>query len=389
MTTKQAAFHTLEEFDIELGGGVQYCTTIDPAFTNNTTAIAIVSSEEYAPFASVVVASIIENSSSNHYYDIVVLTNDMLQRTRKRIIKQGEEMENVSIRVLDISKMIEGFSFYTWAHFTSNTYYRLLTPDIFVKYKTVLYLDSDTVVNHDIAELLEMNLDGYYLAAAYDTHVVAYCTQQPPLEQRAYNIKELGMQEPEKYFQAGVSLFNIQAIHDNFEEGYLIKQGLANKLRWLDQDLLNKLFYGKIKRLPGHWNVMVANQPQNLDEYYLPLKLRQEYYESRETPYIIHYVGRAMPCYTQQPDLFEYFWKYARLTPFYEILIQKMAIDYSEKLAESVRIQLRRELGNETFSNKARCFFKKMVDALLPKGSRRRIYVKRICFSFQKWGERN
>src|SRR5699024_4916535 len=105
---------------------------------------------------------------------------------------------------------------------------------------------------------------------AYDTHVVAYCTQTPPLEQRSYNIKELGMKDPEQYFQAGVSVFNVKAIRRDFEEGYLIKQGLNHKLRWLDQDLLNKLFYGRILRLPNRWNVMVSNQPQNLDEYYLP-----------------------------------------------------------------------------------------------------------------------
>ena len=387
MATVNVPFHTLEDFDLELSGGIQYCSTIEPAFENHSTAIAIVSSDEYAPFAAVVVASIVENSIEEHFYDIVILTNDMSQRNRFRIINLGEERDNISIRVLDISKMIEGFSFYTWAHFTSNTYYRLLTPDVFEKYEKVIYLDSDTVVNHDVAELFEVDLKNYYLAAAYDTHVVAYCTQKPPLEQREYNIKELGMKNPEEYFQAGVSVFNVKAINKDFGPGYLIKQGSSHKLRWLDQDLLNKLFYGKIKRLPGCWNVMVANQLNNLDEYYLPQDLRQEYYDSRRAPYIIHYVGRAMPCYTQQPDLFEYFWKYARLTPFYEILIQRMAIDYAEKLAESVRIQLRQELGREGLFRYLKRKIRTIVDRLLPKGSKRRIYAKKALFKLKKWGE--
>ncbi|HWP50964.1 MAG TPA: glycosyltransferase family 8 protein [Clostridia bacterium] len=382
---KNSPFHTLEEFDRELSGGVQYCTAIEPAFAGRCAAIALVSSDEYAPFASVVVASILANAAPGNRYDIVVLTNDMLQRNRWRIQKLGEGRENVSIRVLDISKMIEGFSFYTWAHFTSYTYYRLLTPDVFANYDKVVYLDSDIVVNHDIAELFETDLEGYYLAAAYDTHVVSYCTQTPPLEQRAYNVKELGMKDPEQYFQAGVSLFNVTALRRDFEEGYLIKQGLNHKLRWLDQDLMNMLFYSKIRRLPGCWNVMVANQPENLDEYYLPDALRQEYYDSRRNPYIIHYVGRAMPCYTTQPDLFEYFWHYARLTPFYEILVQRMAIDYAEKLAESVRIQLRCELGQETFTQRWKRRCRAVANRLLPKGSKRRIYLKRFLFRFKRW----
>ncbi|MCI8624512.1 MAG: glycosyltransferase family 8 protein [Provencibacterium sp.] len=378
-----APAHTLEEFDVEMSGGIRYCEVIHPVF-ETACAIALVSSDEYAPFAAVTVASILANADPNHAYDIVVLTNDMLQRNRWRIESLAAEMENASVRVLDISQMIEGFSFYTWAHFTSNTYYRLLTPDVFERYEKVIYVDSDVVVNHDIAELFLVDLTGYYLAAAYDTHVVSYCTQDPPLEQREYNIKTLGMEKPEQYFQAGVSLFNITALHRDFEPGYLIRQGMENQLRWLDQDVLNKLFYGKILRLPNRWNVMVNNLPDNLDEYYLPDELREEYYEARRAPYMVHYVGRAMPCYTTKPDLFEYFWKYARLTPFYEILIQRMAIDYAEKLAQSVRIQLRQELHRETFSEKWRRRIWSFTNRVLPQGSKRRFCVKKLLSVFRK-----
>lgn len=385
MTEKNAPFHTLDEFDVEYSGGVQYCTQIQPIFDKKAAVIVLVSSDEYAPFASVVVASIIANASTDHQYDIVILTDNMLQRNQWRIQRQADGIENISIRILNISKMIEGFSFFTWAHFTSNTYYRLLTPDVFALYDKVIYLDSDIVVNHDIFELFNEDLKDYYLAAAYDTHVVAYCTQTPPLEQRSYNIKELGMKNPEQYFQAGVSVFNVKAIRRDFEEGYLIKQGLNHKLRWLDQDLLNKLFYGKILRLPNRWNVMVSNQPQNLDEYYLPDMLRQEYFMSRQAPYIVHYVGRSMPCYTTNPDLFEFFWKYARKTDFYEILIQRMVIDYAEKLVESVRIQMRQELGKETIIQRGKRYIWRMINYLLPPGSKRRIYVKRLAFSLKTW----
>lgn len=385
MTEKNAPFHTLDEFDVEYSGGIQYCTQIQPIFDKKAAVIALVSSDEYAPFASVVVASIIANASADHQYDIVILTDNMLQRNQWRIQRQADGIENISIRILNISKMIEGFSFFTWAHFTSNTYYRLLTPDVFALYDKVIYLDSDIVVNHDIFELFNEDLKDYYLAAAYDTHVVAYCTQTPPLEQRSYNIKELGMKDPEQYFQAGVSVFNVKAIRRDFEEGYLIKQGLNHKLRWLDQDLLNKLFYGRILRLPNRWNVMVSNQPQNLDEYYLPDMLRQEYFMSRQAPYIVHYVGRSMPCYTTDPDLFEYFWKYARKTEFYEILLQRMTIDYAEKLVESVRVQMRQELGKETLVQRGKRYTWGIINCLLPKGSKRRIYIKRLVFLYKKW----
>lgn len=382
----KSPIHTLNEFDIEMCKDQPIKTEdIIPAFKENTTAIALVSSDEYAPFAAVVVASILKNAVSNYCYDIVIMTNDMLQRNRWRIQNLANNRENISIRILDISTMVQGLSFYTWAHFTSNTYYRLLIPDVFKNYEKVLYLDSDVVVNHDVSQLLQLDLDGYYLAAAYDTHVVSYCTRTPPLEQKEYNLKVLGMREPSQYFQAGVSLFNIVALRHDFEEGYLIKQGMNHQLRWLDQDLINKLFYGKIYRLQNRWNVMISNQPDNLDEYYLPEAQRKEYFEARCMPYIVHYVGRSIPCYTLQPDLYEYFWEYAKLTPFYEILIQRMVIDCSNKCVENLQSQMRHELRKEPLKEKLKKHIRTITDKLLPPGSRRRIYIKRFLFSLRKW----
>ncbi|MDD6579584.1 MAG: glycosyltransferase family 8 protein [Lachnospiraceae bacterium] len=376
-TKEKAKIYSLDEFDLEMSGGKKHYTTLSPAFKENNVAVSIISSDEYCPFAGILVQSIISNSSNSYNYDIVVLTNDMKYRNMARIEEMQKGHSNVSVRVLDISKMIEGFKFYTWAHFTSNTYYRLLTPDVFCNYEKVIYLDSDIIVNHDISELFNIDITGYYLGCAYDTHVVSYCTRKPSLEQREYNIETLGLKKPEEYFQAGVSLYNVKEIRRDFEEGYLFKQGTKHKLRWLDQDLINMLFQGHIKRLPNKWNVMISNIPDNLDEYHLPKKLRQEYYEARKDPYIIHYVGRSMPCYTRDPDLYEYFWKYAKQTVFYEILLQKMSIDYSEKLTYSIvyeaqmgRMKLRPSLIRK-IKNLILCFF--------PIGTRRRSVFDNIC----------
>ena len=379
-------FKTLDTFDQEESGGIPQYNKILPAFDHHNVAVCIVSSDEYAPFASVVIQSLICNATSQNNYDIVLLSDDMLMRNRWRIEGQADGHDNVSIRIVDISEIVKGFDFYTWAHFTSKTYYRLLTPDLFSAYDKVIYLDSDVVVNRDIAELYQTDLQGYFLAAAYDTHVVSYCTQNPPLEQREYNIKTLKMEDPEQYFQAGVSLFNIKAFRENFESGYLIKQGLSHKLRWLDQDLLNMLFYGKIKRLPNKWNVMVSNLPELLDEYYLPAELRKEYFEARQNPYIIHFVGRAIPCYTSAPDLYEHYWKYARQTLFYEILVQRMAMDYVQKQMEILREEIANgQFKKEEFTHKLKRWAKSIADLILPKGSSRRIRVKNMLFRFKKW----
>lgn len=402
----------LEKMDREESGRCDKCKRVCPVFDRTDAAVCVISSDEYAPFAAVLVRSVIANISADKNYDIVILSDDMLQRNRLRIEAMADDLDNVSVRVMDISDIIKDFHFYTWAHFTPNTYYRLLAPDLFKAYKKVIYLDSDIVVNHDVAELYATDLDGYMMAAAYDTHVVAYCTQNPPLEQREYNMKTLGLKNPEEYFQAGVSLFNVEALNKTYPSGYLIEQAASHKLRWLDQDLVNMLFQGKIKRLPNKWNVMIANMPQFIDEYYLPADLRTEYYEARLAPYAVHYVGRAIPCYTCTPDLYEYFWKYARQTVFYEILLQRMAVECSQKKAAETIDQMAQHIANlnaaiqqmqvqynalrqehdkmylsyqNTFRKKVRNRLTPLFNFLLPPGSRRRASVRHLYNKLRGW----
>lgn len=398
----------LEKLEREESGRSDRCKEVTPAFDQIDAAVCIISSDEYAPFAGVLVTSIVCNASAEKNYDIVVLSDDMLLRNRLRIEAMAQGKRNVSIRVLDISEIIKDFHFYTWAHFTANTYYRLLAPDLFAAYEKVIYLDSDIVVNHDMAELYATDLTGYLMAAAYDTHVVAYCTQTPPLEQRDYNIQTLKLKRPEEYFQAGVSLFHVRELNRQFEKGYLINQAANHELRWLDQDLINMLFQGKIKRLPNKWNVMIANMPDFIDEYYLPPELRTEYYEARKAPYAVHYVGRAIPCYTLTPDLYEYFWQYARQTVFYEILLQRMTTEACDKrtdaLMQHIEIlygrctQLQQRLNGmqqahdkmylsyqNTFRKKVRNRLMPLINRLMPVGSRRRASIRHLYNKLRGW----
>lgn len=404
---------TLDQLDREESGCDIAYDKIDPAFNVNNVAVCMVSSNEYAPFAAVLVQSIIANSTPNHNYDIVILSDDMMMRNGWRIKKLAESHPNFSIRIMDISKIVEGFSFYTWARFTSKTYYRLLTPDLFSAYEKVLYLDSDIVVNHDVAELYNTDLGDWLLAMAFDTHVVAYCCQNPPLEQRDYNLNVLKLKNPEQYFQAGVSLYNVRAFQKNFESGYLVNHATKHELRWMDQDLINMLCQGRIKRLPNQWNVMVADNENYVDEYYLPAQMRKEYFAARLDPYAVHYVGKAIPCYTTGPDLYEYFWKYARQTPFYEILLQRMVAEYADNrsVAHERMLQYTRELQGEcaylrqvcnTLTTEAgikiprktkiplrlrmRNFLMPIAGVFLPVGTPRREKVKRIYRRIRKRG---
>lgn len=383
-----AKVHTLEELQSEYSENVNQNSTIEPAFGNpDDIVVCLASSNEYAPFAGVVIYSILSNANPENNYDIVVLSDDMSAENGCRLRNMAQNRPNVSIRILDIAPIVAGFKFYTWAHFTPKTYYRMLVPDLFSNFDKVIYLDSDIVVNHDIADLYHLDIGDYLLGCCYDTHVVSYCTQVPPLEQREYNKTILKMENPEEYFQAGVSVYNVRRFHESVEKGYLINQGAQLKLRWLDQDVINLLLQGRIYRLPNKWNVMIANNLPDCDEYYLPEALRKEYVEARKDPWIVHYVGRAIPCYAKNPDMYEYFWHYARQTVFYEVLLQRMCEEAThrsgvdDETIQGLRVvveQLQTIAYRKTLKGRIRWLVMPFVNLFFPEGSRTRNKIRML-----------
>jgi len=217
--------------------------------------------------------------------------------------------------------LIENYDFYVWGPFTVNTYFRLLIPMMCKNYNKVLYLDSDIVCNTDVANLFEIDLDDNYLAAVKDTHVLSYCNGLRP-EFISYNKDVIGLTDIFDYYQMGVAIFNIPKILKDFKPEYFVETASTLQCKCLDQDVLNKICKGKIKELPLNWNVMIANKLPFVDEYYLPERYRQEYYQARLNPYIVHYCGGLCFKYPVFPDMGMYFWKYARKSPFYEEIIK-------------------------------------------------------------------
>lgn len=314
---------TLAEFHKLFDSPEESIENIQPKFEQKC-GICISTSNFYVKYASCLLLSIIENASSNNFYDILVLTTDMSVENQY-IIKALTQSDNISIRIFNIDEEIRKYSFYTWSHFTPNTYYRLAIPQLFKNFERVLYLDSDTIVNTDINKIFDIDFEDCFVAACKDTHVLAYCNGVH-LEQLEYNTNVLKLPNPTEYFQMGVSLYNISKFNKDFTDKSLLEIAGKAKFRWLDQDVLNVQFHGQIKELPIKWNVMIMNKPPHIDEYHLPEPYLQQYREARMNPGIIHYCGGVYYRHPFLPDMGRFFWKYALMSPFFEEIIVRMLV---------------------------------------------------------------
>ncbi|QOX65069.1 glycosyltransferase family 8 protein [Anoxybacterium hadale] len=355
------------------------CTELIPAFSKNNIAICLASSNEYTPFVSVVIQSMIENSSIEYNYDIIILNTNISDRNIELMGSIIANRENFSLRFVDITGYVEGLSFYTWAHFTKFTYYRLIVHDVMRNYSKVIYLDSDIIINCDIAILFETKIEGYLLAACRDTHVIGRLNNPSPNREKSYYTEKLGLKDLTSYFQCGVILFNIVEMCNKFKEGELIKEASSRELMWLDQDLLNILCQDRVKYLNNSWNVMVFNTVNDIDEYFLPEPYYEEYFTARKCPNIIHYIGRSIPCYNPHIDMNDYFWKYARKSPYYEIMISIM-IDFKVAIAFNKYRKINSLKGR--LKNK---LIIPAVNVFLPKGTKRRASMKHFYFRLRGW----
>lgn len=300
-----------------------------PAFKQQNIALALASNNLFVPYMSTLLCSILEHSVHEYNYDILVLTQDISEINKKHIINMFRKSDNFRIRFIDPSRLINGYNFHIRGHFSMETYYRLVLPELLPDYEKILYLDSDMIVQADIASLYNENVDGYLLAGCHDADTAGLYNGFEPGKKK-YTDTILKLKEPYQYFQAGALLINLAEFRKQYTTKEILKFSISNKWELLDQDILNKLCEGQVKYVDMSWNVMVdfgGIRQKNIIGL-APKWLYDMYITARKNQYIIHYAGPEKPWFYPEMDQGTVFWQYARKTPFYEVMLSRMCTNW-------------------------------------------------------------
>jgi|GEM_PF-147424 len=339
---------------------------IDPAFSENNIAVLMTTSKKFLPYSNTLVQSIVDNASKNHNYDVVLLHDGITNYAIKRFC-DIKHSNNVSIRFVNISSYFAKENFSIRGHFGKETFFRFAMQDVMANYAKVLYLDSDMVVQTDIAQLYDIDINGYALAAIQDPDTAGLYNGFDPLR-KSFSDKVLKFKNPYDYFQAGVILFNLKEFGKLTNRKDLIK--LAQSRNWdlLDQDVLNVVAHGHVKYLDMAWNVMTDwNGIRVKDIISLaPQELQNQYHKARKAPKIIHYAGPEKPWNNPMVDMQETFWYYAQRCPLYSDIISRHNI--KEKYSKYYKQK------NE---EKPRSL-KNIANVVFPKGSKQRVFARKI-----------
>lgn len=283
----------------------------------------------YAPFLAVALHSAIENSSPARRYKAIILHQDVSEENQRRIKSLAKA--HFAIEFVTMQAGLEAITDrmgnrLRCDYFTLTIYFRLFIPAMFPAYDKAIYIDSDVVVNGDLAALYETELAGNYIGACPDLSIAGV----PPLVR--YTVDAVGMEEG-KYINSGVLLMNLKALREKEFDQHFLRLLNTWHLDTIapDQDYLNAICRGRILYLDPCWDVMP-------DDSKPPQK----------APRIIHYNLFSKPWCYDGVQYEDYFWHYAAGTGYLpELAAYKKNYSDGQKEADAQCMELLVRRGQE------------------------------------------
>jgi lipopolysaccharide biosynthesis glycosyltransferase len=180
-------------------------------------------------------------------------------------------------------------------------------------------LHCDTIAVTSLAPLFNTDISDRYAAVVAEALDSTFTTHLSP------------------YFNAGMTLFNIEKFREDTIEHKAIELGnqRLSEIEFPDQDLLNELFAGNVVFVPLKWNLLL------FPAYYhrfgkvtrrTPAFSMDELDTAFSEPSIIHFAGfRPWQAFCEHP-LRGLYWKYLRMTPFYREVVRTYYISWLSSL---------------------------------------------------------
>lgn len=253
----------------------------------------------YAPFLAAALKSAIAKSSKKRNYVAVILYEKLSLENQRKL--KNMETDNFKISFKEMKSGLESITDrmsnrLRCDYFTLTIYFRLFIPAMFPEYDKGIYIDSDVVLNADLAELFDTEIGDNYIGACPDFSI----QEVPPLVHYIENAVGVNRLE---YINSGVLLMNLKALREAKLDYHFLR--LLNEYHFdciaPDQDYINAMCNGKIYYLGEEWDAMPNENKPEL-----------------ENPKLIHYNLFSKPWCYDGIQYGELFWQYVRETEFYD-----------------------------------------------------------------------
>ena len=251
--------------------------------------ISFCASNSFAQHLAVVITSILYHNPESDFV-FHVLHRDFSEENQAKVKelegwKPGNREQGAGNRVSIVFHKIDSSRFAgcpipkELEHITMETYYRYLLPGILTDEDRTIYMDVDVLCVGGLVPLWEMDLKGNILAAVLD-------------DETGWKRELLGLPKG-KYYCAGLLIMDLVAMREGEYERKLFEATsyYAAKLSWVDQDVINIVFDGKILELPEIWNCASSYNPFRKD-------VKQWHFQSfTRKPWCNIWKNRTWPAY--------------------------------------------------------------------------------------------
>jgi len=263
--------------------------------------------ERYSKFTGTTMLSLFENTYSKVVVHLLHDNTLTPENRDKFIYLAGQYNQLVKFYNVDelcadeIGKVYEALPHVSTDRHTIAMFYRffvtkLMPPNM----DKIIYLDSDIIVNLDIAELWHIEPGDKVLGVIpelFNYKTIEAVSWHPTIAD--------GLIKAEDYFNSGVLLINLNAFRNEeknlWESAKFI--GKNPKYMFLDQDILNHCFSTRTLKLPVKFNKFVSSA--------------REENETQVEKEIYHFASRTLNFDTNDP--FNLLWmEYFALTPWFE-----------------------------------------------------------------------
>ena len=250
------------------------------------------SDDNYAQHTGVSIVSLLDNNKHFDNIHIYVIDNE-ISRINKENLKAIINCYNRKITFIDFSKYKDMLKLNMQWNISLSSYARLFISSILPEsVDKALYFDCDTVIVDKIDDLLNIDMNEYYVAGVADT--ISSITKSA-----------IGISSDENYINAGMLLINVKKwreenIQDKFIKFIEDKNGSVNHH---DQGVINGVLYKSSKVLNPKFNLMTVYYTMKREDIISYYGIDNEFYsdevirESLKNPIYIHFT----PGFTTRP----------------------------------------------------------------------------------------
>lgn len=280
--------------------------------------IVVAVNSKYINYLIVLLTSVFENNK-NYLVHIFVLHNNLTDYDICLLDSYCKRYEAMISPIKIDSRLFENYPVNTRC--TVETYFRLIGIELLPEtLERALYLDIDIAVDGSLDQLYFDDFEDQYMIV---------CEEGSDFADNVTKNTEWNRDKDIKYFNAGVLLFNMKKLKQDYNFK-IFDQNMKKfdyKLELQDQDLLNYLFGQQVKYASHRiYNKMIQYQEEGLDQYKLSGTV------------IYHYVADNKPWGSAyKTEFFNVWWKYAKLTPFYDKLCAEYICISNQKLSEVIK----------------------------------------------------